>query len=103
MPLRAYASLLSSIGQYSPSFDATITLVPQNTSAPGTKPKQSTTAAPPSPAPATAAVPPDIQGCATSFLTEKGGELNEACEVTAPQKKDEYVQPEAEKESGGEG
>jgi hypothetical protein len=43
------------------------------------------------------------QGCTPSFLTGKTDELNEACELTPSQKKEEYVQPESEKESGGEG
>ena len=54
-------------------------------------------------APATAPVASGQKGCTPSFLTDKSGELNEACELTPSQKKEEYVQPEAEKESGGEG
>jgi hypothetical protein len=40
------------------------------------------------------------RGCAPSFLTQKRNELDEVC---PPDPKEEYVQPDAEKEAGGEG
>jgi hypothetical protein len=42
------------------------------------------------------------QGCTPSFLNQKNNEMDEVCELTPQQKKEEYVQPESEKESGGE-
>jgi hypothetical protein len=46
------------------------------------------------------------QGCATSFLTQKGGEMDKVCGPTqlhpAKKPKEPYVQPDDEKESGGE-
>jgi hypothetical protein len=49
---------------------------------------------------------PSKQGCATSFLTQKGGEMDKVCGPTQPhppkEHKEPYVQPEDEKESGGE-
>ena len=54
---------------------------------------------PPSSAPADSAK----QGCATSFLMEKRGETGEVCGDVRPDPKEEYVQPEKEKEAGGEG
>jgi len=47
-------------------------------------------------------VPPGKQGCATSFLTQKRGEMDKACGGVGAEQKEEYVQPDAEKESGGE-
>jgi hypothetical protein len=46
---------------------------------------------------------PNTQGCATSFLMEKRGEIGEVCGDVRPDPKEEYVQPEKEKEAGGEG
>ncbi len=46
---------------------------------------------------------PKTQGCATSFLMEKRGEIGEVCGDIQPDPKEEYVQPEKEKEAGGEG
>ena len=43
------------------------------------------------------------QGCATSFLMQKRGEIGEVCGDAQPDPTEEYVQPEAEKEAGGEG
>ena len=53
---------------------------------------------------------PSKQGCATSFLTQKGGEMNKVCGQVQPEvqpdlkneSKEQYVQPDEEKESGGE-
>jgi hypothetical protein len=46
--------------------------------------------------------PPDSKepGCAPSFLLQKRSELDKVC---SPDPKEEYVQPDAEKEAGGEG
>jgi hypothetical protein len=46
---------------------------------------------------------PKTQGCATSFLMEERGEIDKLCGRTPTEKKEEYVQPEKEKEAGGEG
>jgi hypothetical protein len=46
---------------------------------------------------------PKTRGCATSFLMEKRGEIGEVCGDVRPDPKEEYVQPEKEKEAGGEG
>ena len=43
------------------------------------------------------------QGCATSFLMEERGEIDKLCGRTTTEKKEQYVQPEKEKEAGGEG
>jgi hypothetical protein len=43
------------------------------------------------------------QGCTPSFLNQKKDEMDKTCGITPQQKKEEYVQPESEKESGGEG
>ena len=45
----------------------------------------------------------DKQGCAVSFLMEERGELDPLCERTPAEMKDEYVQPDKEKEDGGQG
>jgi hypothetical protein len=44
------------------------------------------------------------RGCATSFLTNKRGEMDELCGVDPAKnpKEKEYVQPDEEKEAGGE-
>jgi hypothetical protein len=42
------------------------------------------------------------QGCSTSFLTQKKNEMDTTCGAPKPRAKEQYVQPEAEKESGGE-
>jgi hypothetical protein len=46
---------------------------------------------------------PRTQGCATSFLLQKRGEIGEVCANAQPDPQEEYVQPEKEKEAGGEG
>jgi hypothetical protein len=46
---------------------------------------------------------PGKQGCTPSFLNQKNNETGEVCAPTQAQLKEEYVQPEEEKESGGEG
>ena len=43
------------------------------------------------------------QGCATSFLMQKRGEIGSVCGDQQPDPNEEYVQPENEKETGGEG
>ena len=49
-------------------------------------------------------VQPDAskQGCATSFLTNKRGETDELCGLDPAKRTKEYVQPDDEKEAGGE-
>lgn len=42
-------------------------------------------------------------GCAPSFLMQKRGELGGVCDDAQPDPNEEYVQPENEKEAGGEG
>jgi hypothetical protein len=49
--------------------------------------------------------PPNLgkAGCGTSFLTGKRNEMDKLCSGTqAATSKEEYVQPDEEKESGGE-
>jgi hypothetical protein len=43
------------------------------------------------------------QGCATSFLTEHENEMDKLCERTPAEQREEYTQPDEEKEAGGEG
>jgi len=43
------------------------------------------------------------QGCASSFLMQKRGETAGVCGGAQPDPSEEYVQPEKEKEAGGEG
>jgi hypothetical protein len=43
------------------------------------------------------------EGCATSFLMQERGEIGDMCGDAQPDPAGEYVQPEAEKEAGGEG
>ena len=43
------------------------------------------------------------QGCAVSFLTEERDEMDKLCERTPAEQREEYTQPEEEKEVGGEG
>ena len=43
------------------------------------------------------------RGCAPSFLMRERGEMDKVCGESTPNPKQEYVQPEEEKESGGEG
>jgi hypothetical protein len=47
--------------------------------------------------------PPDSQGCAVSFLMQERGEIDKECGEPEPDPNEEYVQPEKEKEAGGEG
>ena len=47
--------------------------------------------------------PPATQGCATSFLMQERGEIDTVCGEPEPDPQEEYVQPEKEKEAGGEG
>jgi hypothetical protein len=50
-----------------------------------------------------AAVDKSKQGCAFSFLNEERDELDPECGPTPEQVKEEYHQPNKEKEAGGEG
>src|ERR1700733_13575116 len=45
---------------------------------------------------------PETQGCATSFLMQERGEIGGVCAEPQPDPKEEYVQPDKEKEAGGE-
>ena len=47
--------------------------------------------------------PPAAEGCATSFLMQERGEIDKACGEPEPDPNEEYVQPDKEKEAGGEG
>jgi len=59
---------------------------------------------PASPAPTSATGKDKMkQGCAVSFLNEERGEMDKLCERTPAEKREEYTQPEEEKEIGGEG
>jgi hypothetical protein len=44
----------------------------------------------------------DQEGCATSFIMEERGEIGGICDEQ-PNPKEQYVQPDTEKENGGEG
>jgi hypothetical protein len=43
------------------------------------------------------------QGCAVSFITEQRNEMDKLCERTPADQREEYTQPDEEKEVGGEG
>ena|SRR5438045_7777855 len=47
--------------------------------------------------------PVNTQGCASSFLMQERGEMEAACGELQLDPKEEYVQPDKEKEAGGEG
>jgi hypothetical protein len=49
-------------------------------------------------------VPPDLEkrGCGTSFLNGKRNEINQLCGGAQAMPPEEYVQPDEEKEAGGE-
>jgi hypothetical protein len=49
-------------------------------------------------------VPADLEkrGCATSFLTGQRNEIDKVCGGIQAMKTEEYVQPDEEKETGGE-
>lgn len=47
-------------------------------------------------------VDPDEKGCATSFIMEERGEIGGVC-AEQPDPKEQYVQPDKEKEAGGQG
>jgi hypothetical protein len=51
---------------------------------------------------ATPKVDPNEKGCATSFIMEERGEIGGAC-AEQPDPKQQYVQPDKEKEAGGQG
>jgi hypothetical protein len=46
---------------------------------------------------------PKTRGCATSFIMQERGEIGGICRELQPNPKEEYVQPDSEKEAGGEG
>lgn len=46
---------------------------------------------------------PATLGCATSFLMDERGEIGGICGVVQPEPDEQYVQPEKEREAGGEG
>jgi hypothetical protein len=47
-------------------------------------------------------VAPDQEGCATSFIMQERGEIGGICDEQ-PNPREQYVQPDSEKEDGGEG
>jgi hypothetical protein len=47
--------------------------------------------------------PPDAEGCAPSFIMQERGEIEGLCGELQRDPKEVYVQPEKEKEAGGEG
>jgi hypothetical protein len=47
-------------------------------------------------------VEPNQEGCSTSFITQERGEIGEICNEQ-PNATEQYVQPDSEKEDGGEG
>lgn len=49
-----------------------------------------------------ASVPADLKGCATSFLNGERNEIDKVCGGIQATKPQEYVQPDEEKETGGE-
>jgi hypothetical protein len=54
------------------------------------------------PVPRAVPVAPDQKGCAPSFLTQQKNEIGKVCTPVEPKSKDEYVQPDEEKDAGGE-
>jgi hypothetical protein len=67
------------------------------------KAEPDTSSAPTAP-PVSRAVPvaPDQKGCAPSFLTQQKNEIGQVCSPVQPESKEEYVQPDEEKDAGGE-
>jgi hypothetical protein len=47
-------------------------------------------------------VDPDQEGCPTSFIMQERGEIGGICDEQ-PNPREQYVQPDSEKEDGGEG
>jgi hypothetical protein len=47
-------------------------------------------------------VAPDQKGCAPSFLTQQKNEIGQVCAPIQLESKEEYVQPDEEKDAGGE-
>lgn len=45
---------------------------------------------------------PDQKGCTPSFLTDQKNEIGQVCKPTQPAPKEQYVQPDEEKDTGGE-
>jgi hypothetical protein len=56
----------------------------------------------PDEAPSSVSVDPDKRGCAVSFLTGERNEMDKVCGGIQTTETQEYVQPDEEKESGGE-
>jgi hypothetical protein len=46
---------------------------------------------------------PETKGCATSFIMQERGEVGGVCGEVQKETKAKYVQPDKEKEAGGEG
>jgi len=47
-------------------------------------------------------VAPDQKGCTPSFLTDQKNEIGQVCTPAQPAPKEQYVQPDEEKDAGGE-
>jgi hypothetical protein len=47
-------------------------------------------------------VAPGQQGCVPSFLTQQKNEIGQVCKPVQPESKEEYLQPDEEKDAGGE-
>jgi hypothetical protein len=45
---------------------------------------------------------PGTRGCTTSFLNQERDEMDKVCGAVSPDPKEQYVQSDDEKESGGE-
>jgi hypothetical protein len=54
------------------------------------------------PAPQAVPAAPDQQGCTSSFLTDQKNEIGKVCTPAQPPSKERYVQPDEEKDAGGE-
>jgi hypothetical protein len=50
-----------------------------------------------------ARIDPQTRGCAVSFLMQERGEIGGVCGEVQPDPTEEYVQPDKEREAGGEG
>jgi hypothetical protein len=48
-------------------------------------------------------IDPNTRGCAVSFLMQERGEIGGVCGDLQPDPAEEYVQPDKEREAGGEG
>jgi hypothetical protein len=47
-------------------------------------------------------IDPKLEGCATSFIMQQRGEIGSLCAEPQPDPSEEFVQPEKEREAGGE-